>query len=124
MKEFGQLDLATRKGGVKARNQLFIIERLGQKTKRSGRQRFRADFCARECRDEDNWQWVPLLSQAALQLKAVYAWHLDIGEQAGGVTESVRLQEGFPGRECFGCLTQHQDEPPRVPTSGFGIVDH
>ena len=51
-------------------------------------------------------------SIGAATLKAVYAWHLDIGEQAGGVTDSVRLQERSPERECFGCITQRHDEPP------------
>jgi hypothetical protein len=67
----GQLDLGTRKRGVKARNQLFIIEQLGLKPSAAGRQRFSADFYVRECRDEDIWQWAPLLSQSALQPKAV-----------------------------------------------------
>src|SRR6516165_1040590 len=74
---------------VQATDQIFIAERLAQKSYRSGAERVTSRLHFREGSDKDNGNAMPLGDKITLQLYARHARHLYIRDQAIGIFNSV-----------------------------------
>jgi hypothetical protein len=87
------------------------VERLGQKADRTGLEGARADAFVRESRDENDRQAPPFGDQAALQLDAAHAGHLDIGDQAQRLIRLSRPQEFVRRCKRMGHVSERPHEP-------------
>jgi len=97
-------------GALQAVDQCGFIKRLAQKTNRSGTERALPRFFFGKCGYEDDGHRVPVGEELALQLKAVEARHLEIGDQTRRCREEFGIKEMFRGVKCRSVIPERLDE--------------
>ena len=74
-------------------------------------------------RNEDRWNRMTRINQATVEIVAVHPWHMDVGDQAGGLAEMRRGEEIGCRRKDFNGVTERSEEPSRGFAEGLIIVN-
>src|SRR5207249_3439301 len=80
---------------VKTHDQLIVAEGLAEKIDRPCLEGPRTDPVFRIGGHKDDREAMALFQKMVLKLDPAQARHLDIGDQAGGVVQAVRIEEFF-----------------------------
>lgn len=95
-------------GLLKALNELALVKRLGQKPKRAGAERSRANAFVGKGRYEDERHAFILTAEKHQQFDATHDRHIDIRNHARRPIQMIRSQE------LFGRLKRTGDVPKRL----------
>jgi hypothetical protein len=110
-------------GLLQACNEMPSVERLGQKSQRSGTECPRADAFVGEGRYEDERHALIPVAQMYQQFNAAHGRHIDIRNHAGGGVHMIRPQELFCRSECMNVVTQRLQQIADRGANGSIIVD-
>jgi hypothetical protein len=109
--------------GSQAFNQRCFVKRLAQKADRPAMERPIAVVLIWIGGNQNYWSAMSLRSQHLLQLKAVEAGHLQVGNQASRFRDHIRPKEMLGRAENNGFVSQGLDEFPYT-ISGQRVVVH
>src|SRR6516162_58915 len=108
---------------MKAVYEIAVIDRFEEIANDSVVQGSGPDRVIRVCGNEDRRNPVPLLAEVSVKLNAGHCRHMDVGHQAGGLSENWRCQEIGCGRESFDGVTQRRDQHSQRVAKGRIVLD-
>ena len=107
----GRISPAADQRLVQALDQALVAEWLGQETTGAGLQHARTDIFVREGGHENDRRVMPVGNQPILQICAVHAGHLYVGDQTGRVRGAIGPQIFLGGSESFRSIPHRSNEP-------------
>jgi hypothetical protein len=118
-----RMELAQLHCGSQAFNQRCFVKRLAQKADRSAIKRLIAVVLTWIGGDQNYWRAMALRPQHFLQLKAVEAGHLQVGNQACRLRDRITPKEMLGRAESNGFVSQRLDELPYTISGQRVIID-
>src|SRR5262245_37414470 len=109
---------------VQASYQVLVIKWLCQKSDRAGRQSLRTGPHLGKSSNENDGHLMSLGNQLALQFYSSHSRHLNVGNHAIGVGETIRFQEGFGGLECGSPIAKRAHKTGSGAAERFIIINN
>jgi hypothetical protein len=115
--------IARPQGLFQARNEMPSVERLGQKSQRSGAECPRADAFVGEGRYEDERHALIPAAQMYQKFDAAHGRHIDVRNHAGGGVHMIRPQELFRRLEGMDDVAERLQQIADRGANGSIVVD-